>query len=725
MDRKGDRDMDTEKARITGHPACAQPLVSVIVPIMNVEDYLRQALDSLAAQTLEEMEFILVNDGSTDGCPAIMREYAEADKRFIIADKPNSGYGHSMNVGLDMAKGEYIGILEPDDFAQPQMFRRLYDEASANGLDFVKSDFCQFTVNEDGSLRKKPVRLSEDDWYYNRTLSPEKEKQVFFFPINTWTGIYRRDFLDKYRIRHHETPGASFQDNGFWFQTFCRGTRIRFIRDQLYMYRVDNPNASMRSRKKEMCITEEYRWIHAWLETDPELKRKFEKIMYSKQLLSMLLTYSRLEADRKLPYARHMREELAVPYEQKLFEKSYLDALDWQRLERIMKDPEAFANTVDVSVIIPVYNAEAYIEQTIREILFPCLVNAEVICVDDGSTDGTAGVLKKIAEEDARVHVFAGEHAGAGAARNTGLRHAAGEYLAILDADDFYEPGLLDSAWYQAKSNDLDIVVFPSNNYDMGKRAYGNPQGCRTYLLPEKRPFAGKDIPKNAFRLFVGWTWDKLFRTAFVRETGLQFARLPSSNDLSFTFAAIAAARRIDWREGAAVIHHRIYAGSISTSRDRTWDSFHAALLELRENLKQLGIFDRFEQDYINYCLYFSFWHAATVSDETGKKILQKLQDEWFGEFGITGRPEQYFYHPEHYEAMRQMRTLGPDESLARVRDVILHPAAPIQSEPVPGTLPGKILKKARTGIRLLKRQGIRTVARYIRQKIRRHTAGK
>lgn len=711
--------MGEEREQGTCRPACAQPLVSVIVPIMNVEDYLRQALDSLAAQTLEEMEFILVNDGSTDGSPAIMREYAKADKRFLIVDKPNSGYGHSMNVGLDMAKGEYIGILEPDDFAKPEMFRRLYDEASANRLDFVKSDFCQFTVNEDGSLKEKPVRLSEDDWYYNRTLCPEKEKQVFFFPINTWTGIYRRDFLDRYRIRHHETPGASFQDNGFWFQTFCRGKRIRFIRDRLYMYRVDNPNASMRSRKKEMCITEEYRWIHAWLETDPELRKQYEKIMYSKQLLSMLLTYSRLEADRKLPYARHMREELTVPYEQKLFDRTFLHPLDWQRLDRIMADPDAFAQAVDVSVIIPVYNAEAYIGQTIREILFPCLVNAEVICVDDGSTDGTPELLRKIAEEDARVHVYTSDHAGAGAARNTGLQYAKGEYLAILDADDFYEPSVLDHAWNSAKTGDLDIAVYPSDNYDLNTRTFGAPQGCRKGLLPDRRPFAGKDVKEDIFRLFVGWTWDKLFRTAFIRETGLQFARLPSSNDLSFAFAAIAVARRIDWTDGEPAIHHRIRSGSISTSRDRTWDSFRAALLELRENLKRLGIFERFERDYVNYCLYFGFWHAATVSDETGIRILRKLRDEWFDEFGITGRPREYFYHEDHYRVMRQMEKQAPEEVLDQVRDVILHPAAPPQNKKTPGTLPGKILKKARTGLWLLKKQGVRTVARYARRKAR------
>ena len=445
-------------------PASAKPLVSVIVPVMNVEDYLNLALDSLANQTLEEMEFILLNDGSTDHSLTILQEYAETDKRFILIDKPNTGYGHTMNTGLDTARGEFVGILEPDDFAEPDMFRRLYEEVTANQLDFVKSDFYQFTVNVNGNLKERPIRLSGDDWFYNRTFSPEKEKRVYFFPINTWTGLYRRDFLEKNHIRHHETPGASFQDNGFWFQTFCCCTRMRFTRDRLYHYRVDNPNASMKSRQKEFCITEEYHWIHQWVEADPQRKATFEKVMYDKQLRSMLLTYSRLEADRKLPYLQHMRDELAGPFEKKLFDRSLLDPMDWYRLERIVTNPEEFAQTIDVSVIIPVYNGEAYIEQCLKTVLFPCVVNVEVICVDDGSTDGTADILRKAAEQDQRIRVYNSNHEGAGAARNVGLQHARGEYLAFLDADDFFEPGILNRAWHKARTDNLDVVVFPSDN---------------------------------------------------------------------------------------------------------------------------------------------------------------------------------------------------------------------------------------------------------------------
>ena len=257
---------------------CDKPKVSVVLPIYNVEDYLNEALYSLTIQSLHEMEFICVNDGSTDGSMAIIKEYASLDKRFRIIDKPNSGYGHSMNKGIDAARGQYLGILEPDDFVPSSMFRALYRIASRNNLDFVKADFYRFTVNEDGSLRKRRFSLTDKQEYYNCLIDPSENIETFKFIMNTWSGIYSLDFLNKYHIRHNETPGASYQDNGFWFQTFCRAKRAWFVNKPYYMNRRDNPNSSMFNRQKVYCVTEEYRYIWDWMSKEPELIKKYSGI---------------------------------------------------------------------------------------------------------------------------------------------------------------------------------------------------------------------------------------------------------------------------------------------------------------------------------------------------------------------------------------------------------------------------------------------------------------
>ena len=118
-----------------------QPKVSVVVPCYNVEKYLPQCMDSIINQTLKDIEIICVNDGSTDSTLRILQKYAEKDKRIKIIDKANSGYGASMNKGFSEANGEYLGIVESDDWVEPDMFENLYNLAKSNDVDVVKSNF--------------------------------------------------------------------------------------------------------------------------------------------------------------------------------------------------------------------------------------------------------------------------------------------------------------------------------------------------------------------------------------------------------------------------------------------------------------------------------------------------------------------------------------------------------------------------------------------------------
>ena len=131
--------------------------VSIVIPIYNVEKYLRECLDSVIGQTLQDIEIICVNDGSKDSSLAIMQEYAERDERVKIIDKPNSGYGNSMNRGFDMATGEYIGIVESDDYADANMFETLYRVAKEENADVVKGGFYYFFSKPEVSNTPAPI----------------------------------------------------------------------------------------------------------------------------------------------------------------------------------------------------------------------------------------------------------------------------------------------------------------------------------------------------------------------------------------------------------------------------------------------------------------------------------------------------------------------------------------------------------------------------------------
>lgn len=239
------------------------PKVSVIVPVCNVEKYLPACLDSIINQSLRDIEIICVDDGSTDNSGEILDRYSLSDARVKVIHKKNSGYGHSMNVGLDCAKGDYIGIVESDDCILPKMYEELYRLAKESKLDFIKSDAIFWWEKIGYSYNVHYDYLKE---YYDTVLLGNDRHVFYRFLMNIWTGLYKNDFLKKQNIRFNETPGASYQDNGFWFQTMAFADRAMWVGKSYYMYRQDNPTASIKSESKVLAMSNEYDYIEKILD---------------------------------------------------------------------------------------------------------------------------------------------------------------------------------------------------------------------------------------------------------------------------------------------------------------------------------------------------------------------------------------------------------------------------------------------------------------------------
>lgn len=304
----------------------------------------------------------------------------------------------------------------------------------------------------------------------------------------------------------------------------------------------------------------------------------------------------------------------------------------------------------DVSVIIPVYNAEKHLEECVRSICAQTLQKIEIICVDDGSTDSSLEILNRLSQEDSRIIIAQQDNAGAGAARNHGIRLAKGKYLSFLDADDFFDSHMLEKALEKAEAEQADLVVFKADFYNEKLHTFSPCiYGLRENMLPDHRPFAGVEIEKDVFKVVVGWAWDKLFRADFVRENGLWFQEQRTSNDMLFVFSALVRAQRISTVSEILAHQRRHAGGTLSVTREKSWMCFYHALIALREQLRAWGLYERFEQDYINYALHFSLWNLNTLSDPTKKKLYQQLRREWFKELGIVDYPKEKFYHRGEY----------------------------------------------------------------------------
>lgn len=245
------------------------PKVSVIVPIYKVQKYLFQCIASITDQTLKDIEIILIDEGDDDACYAIMRLFAEKDNRVKIIHQKNGGYGASCNIGIKEARGEYISIIESDDFIEPEMLEEMYDIAKKQGADIVKTPFYYFSDGHDGHGDSRKVceyreRIS--------ACSPKKCFSILEYPqqmsvhASIWAALYRTEFMQKNNLGFIAAKGAGYVDVGFRMETFLAAEKIFWLDKPYYNYRITNTESSTNQFSIDAMLN---RWkeAHDLLET--------------------------------------------------------------------------------------------------------------------------------------------------------------------------------------------------------------------------------------------------------------------------------------------------------------------------------------------------------------------------------------------------------------------------------------------------------------------------
>ncbi|MCL2792108.1 MAG: glycosyltransferase [Spirochaetaceae bacterium] len=309
--------------------------VSIIVPVYNVEKYLHECLESLVSQALQDIEIICINDGSTDSSGEILDAYAARDSRFKVIHKPNSGYGHSCNLGLDTATADYIGIIESDDFADKNMFSDLYALITENNCDVAKSDWWEYWgkgkkvfKSEQLISMLKPGKIS----------NVEEKKKLSKCPPAVWSSLYNKNFLNKNNIRFLETPGASFQDISFTFKVVVLAKDIYITNNAYVYYRHDNLNSSARRKDGGEFILKEYAEIDRLLNERPELKKVYKGCKFYKQYDNYIWNLKRLAPEYKKEIFGKFVKEFQTYYENRELDESAFEYLNKSKIMMLIND---------------------------------------------------------------------------------------------------------------------------------------------------------------------------------------------------------------------------------------------------------------------------------------------------------------------------------------------------------------------------------------------------
>ncbi len=310
--------------------------VSILVPVYNVEAYLEQCMDSLLGQTYKDIEIICLDDGSTDNSSAILDRYALEDTRVVVIHKRNTGYGNTLNVGLERATGEYIVIVESDDFADKNMIEKMYNVISNKEVDIVKAKHYDYRQGENflcDLMEKIPK---------NEVINSKECPALLNLAHTIWSCIYRKGFLSENHIKFHETPGASYQDISFAIQCWVKAKRVYCIEDAFLHYRNDNPDSSMHNPNKIFCVFDEYEWLEKLLnkcwETNPDL----EKFFVQQKYLDYVCHYNRIAMQYQYAFLIKLSEELKKDVANYRVIEEYYSPDFWTDIQNIQNDMNGY-----------------------------------------------------------------------------------------------------------------------------------------------------------------------------------------------------------------------------------------------------------------------------------------------------------------------------------------------------------------------------------------------
>lgn len=312
----------------------SQPAVSIVMPIYNAGDYLYQSMDSAVGQTFADIQIVCVNDGSTDGSLTVMREYAKRDKRILVIDKPNGGYGHAMNVGMTAASGEYVMILEPDDFMELDMVEVLYHTAKKLDCDVVKSNYWHHwgTTNTDkfeNALGDKVPGVV--------TSAMEDPKVVLIRPC-IWTAIYRRQLLVDNAIRFNETPGAAYQDTAFAFKVLSSAERVSFLSEAYLHYRVDNEASSVKSSGKIYNVCDEFAAMESFICTRREKRLHLMPVLQVLKYDTYLWNLNRISEEFRTEFRDRMALEFLKAEYDGFMDADLFGPARWNGVQQFIKE---------------------------------------------------------------------------------------------------------------------------------------------------------------------------------------------------------------------------------------------------------------------------------------------------------------------------------------------------------------------------------------------------
>lgn len=564
------------------------PAVSVIVPVYNCAKEIRRCIDSLFLQSYKSIEIICVNDGSEDNSLEILKDIELKSDNLRVLTQENSGQAAARNRAISVARGQYLGFVDGDDWVEADMFEKMtlalefHPEAQLAKCGMI----CDYTYPVSESERR-----SLEDYFSE----PEPEGLHRVGPDRLLTGVvwdklYRASLIKDNGIKFPE--GVKNEDEAFALFCVCYAEQYVLLKNKFYHY-IRTPRGTMNTQVSKaaegkipdvfsicnlmldfLVREKKYSYIGRVIKAFLGAADRFEASPLAEEINHAVFTLLEksdflLYMDTIVPDKREWCRKKAGRYISLGYQKPYEfpDLSMWLPTESTFVEHHSSAEP-KITFIVPVYNVEQFLIPTIESLRSQTVEDIEILCINDGSKDGSVEILEQYQEDDGRIRVISQENAGVSAARNRGIAEARGEYIAFVDGDDLLSYNMAEKCLEAAYKYSLEVVAFDYRCFDcITGKSFDHYWTItnRHSELPMDQVFGAEAFKTRTFS-FYGSSCVFMWKTSFLRENNIYFPRIKISEDMCFVVYAFSNVKRAMIIPEAFYYYRRNVPGSAITS---------------------------------------------------------------------------------------------------------------------------------------------------------------
>lgn len=633
--------------------------ISFVIPTFNSESSIVNCLNSIINQEnqVNNIQIVIVDDGSTDNTVKLVKEsFARYISQITIVEKNHSNAGEARNIGITKCTGEYIWFVDSDDMIAPDALNKLNSAINKYGkADII--EFCYYLYSEEkGSVR--------NSFNIDQQLLSQETVEGLMYTVSTypkilktigypWNKIYKYSFVKENNIKFSELNVNN--DLAFKIKAEVLSKSIMFIHDELYTHVIDKKTCNGIPQITKITDRTRLQVILAFDDIENTLKDsavfnnyETKKNYYLFKFKTLGWAYNKIQDEYKKELSdiitnAYLKIEPVYRY---ICQKSdYVESGFKAILKNIPTIDPCFnimckKNTDPlVSVIVTTYNVEPYISQCLDSLVKQNFsrFNYEIIVIDDGSTDNTKKIIYHYEQLYNNIHSIFFEtntKGGVATAANVGLRNATGKYILFCDGDDYVEPTFIKEMFDAALTADADIAVSNFKLFNNTKNKIINSPDNRLFNEIVSKRQESKDIKKYLLRLNPV-PWRKIYSRHFLNKNSLFFIESEFFfEDNPFHWQTVIKSEKVAFINKPLIIHRIARDGQTTSGKDRRYFGFINHYIDIRNFLKNDGLFDLYKYDLLRWIFGQSIWIIKNLANYK-KEYASRLSSELLKDYTV------------------------------------------------------------------------------------------